>query len=250
MERDLAWEGCHNVRDLGGLPAANGRRTRWGAVVRADTPDRLTPAGWESAAAHGVRTVLDLRAPGEHRAEPGLRPPGMTVVNVPLNDRDGGARGTPLYLRSYLERHPDRCARALRVIAQAPPGGVLVHCVAGRDRTGLIALLLLSLAGVAPVHALEDYERSETRLSPLYALLGQPDDALRVRARLEAAGTTASEVVLALLADLDAEARLTAGGLSPSELAALRERLTVVDEGGSQDAGVVVAMEDGSGAAR
>lgn len=247
MERDLAWEGCHNVRDLGGLPAADGRRTRWGAVVRSDTPDRLTPAGWEAAAAHGVRTVLDLRAPGEHHAEPGLRPPGMTVVNVPLNDRDGG---TPLYLRSYLERHPDRCARALRAIAQAPPGGVLVHCVAGRDRTGLIALLLLSLAGVAPLCALEDYERSETRLSPLYALLGQPDDALRVRARLAAAGTTTSEVVLALLAGLDVEARLTAGGLSPSEPAALRERLTVVDEGGSQDAGVVVAMEDGRGAAR
>ncbi|MFC7105989.1 tyrosine-protein phosphatase [Nonomuraea rubra] len=122
--------------------------------------------------------------------------------------------------------------------------------MAGRDRTGLIAILLLALAGVAPEDILDDYERSATRLSALYALLGQPDDAVRVRARLEAAGTTTTAVVTELLAGLDVEERLRAGGLTAAELDALRERLTVVDEGGSQDAGVVVAVEDGRGAAR
>ncbi|MEV0380285.1 tyrosine-protein phosphatase [Nonomuraea sp. NPDC050643] len=251
MDRDLAWDGCHNVRDLGGLPAGPGRRTRWGAVVRSDTPDRLTEAGWAAAAAHGVRTILDLRTPGEHRAKPGHRPPGMTIVNVPLStglDRHHHD-GTPLYLRSFIERRPERCAAALRAIAEAPPGGVLVHCVAGRDRTGLVALLLLALAGVAPGHILADYERSTARLSRLYALLGEPDDALRVQARLDAAGTTTAQVVGALLAELDVEACLTAGGLTPSELAALRERSTVVDEPRGQDVGVVVAMEDRGGAA-
>ncbi|WP_219463401.1 tyrosine-protein phosphatase, partial [Nonomuraea rhizosphaerae] len=50
---DLSWDGCHNVRDLGGLPAGPGRRTRRGAVVRSDTPDRLTEAGWAGGLAYG-----------------------------------------------------------------------------------------------------------------------------------------------------------------------------------------------------
>ncbi|WP_235029867.1 tyrosine-protein phosphatase [Nonomuraea solani] len=226
MDRDLVWDGCHNVRDLGGLLAAAGRRTRWGAVVRADTPDRLTEQGWAAAAAHGVRTIVDLRTPGEHHAEPGHRPPGMTVVSVPMNTGRDLHGGTPLYLRPFLDNAPDRCARVLRAIAQAPPGGVLVHCVAGRDRTGLIAILLLALAGVAPGDILADYERSTARLSPLYALLGQPDDALRVRARLTAAGTTTDQVIGSLLRELDAEAYLTSAGLTPTELTTLRDRLT------------------------
>ncbi|MFG1702575.1 tyrosine-protein phosphatase [Nonomuraea sp. M3C6] len=254
MNRDLEWDGCANVRDLGGLPAAGGRRTRWGAVVRSDTPDRLTPAGWQAAAAHGVRTILDLRTPGEHRAGPGHRPPEMTVVQVPLDHPDdpnrGAYGGTPLYLRPFMERWPDRCARALRAIAQAPPGGVLVHCVAGRDRTGLVTLLLLALAGVPQRDILADYELSAARLRPLYARLGQPDDGLRVERRLAQAGTTTAEVIRALLDGLDAEEYLRSGGLTASELTALRERLTVVDEGRGQDAGVVVAVEDRGGAAR
>ncbi|MEO3868485.1 tyrosine-protein phosphatase [Nonomuraea sp. B12E4] len=253
MNRDLAWDGCHNVRDLGGLPATGGRRTRWKAVVRSDTPDRLTPAGWAAATAHGVRTILDLRRPGEHRAEPGHRPPGMTVVRVPLDlpgDPDVHLyRGTPLYLRPQMDRWPDRCAAALRVIAEAPPGGVLVHCVAGRDRTGLITLLLLALAGVAEPDILADYELSAARLRPLYALLGQPDDDLRVRGHLTRAGTTTPEVIMTLLDGLDIEEYLRAGGLTTAELALLRERLTVVDEGGGEDAGVVVTVEDRGGAA-
>ncbi|NJP90063.1 tyrosine-protein phosphatase [Nonomuraea sp. FMUSA5-5] len=236
MERDLSWDGCHNVRDLGGLRAAGGRRTRWGAVVRSDTPDRLTPKGWEAAAAHGVRTIIDLRDPGEHHALPGLRPPGMTVVSVPLDrrgdpdpvrERDGG---TPLYLGPFMERRPDACVLPLRAIARARPGGVLVHCVAGRDRTGLVAILLLALAGVAPEDIVADYELSATRLSPLYALLGEVDDGLRVQARMTAAGKTTAEVVTALLAGLDVEAYLTAAGLTPAELTALRDRLTEPDD--------------------
>ncbi|PRX69424.1 tyrosine phosphatase family protein [Nonomuraea fuscirosea] len=230
MERHLAWEGCHNVRDLGGLAASGGRRTRWGAVVRSDTPDRLTPAGWAAAAAHGVRTIVDLRTPGEHRAAPGHRPPGMTIVSVPLHRHDDPAvtryGGTPLYLGPFLDRRADQCVLALRAVARAEPGGVLIHCVAGRDRTGLIALLLLALAGVGPADILADYACSAARLGPLYALLGEPDDDLRVRARLAEAGTTTEEVVSALLARLDVEARLTAAGLTAAELTTLRDRLT------------------------
>ncbi|WP_328815682.1 tyrosine-protein phosphatase [Nonomuraea cypriaca] len=240
MTRDLAWDGCHNVRDLGGLPAAGGRLTRWGAVVRSDTPDRLTEAGWAALQAHGVRTIVDLRTPGEHQVGTGHRPPGVSVVSVPLDQPDDPGRlpygGTPLYLQPFMERRPDRCARALRAIAQAPPGGVLVHCVAGRDRTGLVTLLLLALAGVAEHDILADYALSADRLRPLYAKLGQADDDLRVQARLTGAGTTTSEVILSLLAGLDAEDYLRVAGLTTAELAALRERLTVANEDGGEQA--------------
>jgi protein-tyrosine phosphatase len=78
---------------------------------------------------------------------------------------------------------------------------------------------------VGAADILADYERSTARLRPLYALLGQPDDDLRVQAYLSRAGTTAREVVHALLDGLDVEERLRAGGVSPEELTALRERL-------------------------
>lgn len=233
MTRDLLWDGCHNVRDLGGLPAAGGRRTRWGAVIRSDTPDRLTGTGWAAAALHGVRTVVDLRT--EPVTAP--RPRDMTVVHAPLDDpadvtdphlgpHRSAYGGTPLYLRPFMDRCPDRCARALAAIAHARPGGVLVHCEAGRDRTGLVALLLLALAGVAPEHILADYELSAARLTPLYAKLGQPDDELRVQACLTRAGTTTREAVSDLLDGLDAERYLRSGGMSGSDLAALRDRIT------------------------
>jgi hypothetical protein len=61
VERHLDWEGCRNARDLGGLPAAGGRRTRWGAVVRSDDPARLTAAGWAALRGHGIRTIVDVR---------------------------------------------------------------------------------------------------------------------------------------------------------------------------------------------
>ncbi|TMR08942.1 tyrosine-protein phosphatase [Nonomuraea zeae] len=153
----------------------------------------------------------------------------MTVVNLPL-DRPGDPgrelHGTPFYLRPYLEQWPDRCAGAMRAIVQAPPGGVLVHCVAGRDRTGLITILLLALAGVAPEDILADYALSAARLRPLYALLGQPDDGLRATRRLAAAGTTTAEVVGALLDGLDVAELLRRGGLTPDELTTLHDRLT------------------------
>jgi protein-tyrosine phosphatase len=60
--RILTWEGCVNVRDLGGLNTSDGRQTRWGAVVRSDTPAKLTAAGWAALYAHDVRTVISLRA--------------------------------------------------------------------------------------------------------------------------------------------------------------------------------------------
>jgi protein tyrosine/serine phosphatase len=234
-DRDLEWAGCYNVRDLGRLPAAGGGQTRWGAVVRCDTLDRLTERGWAALAAHGVRTVIDLRTPGEHRVGTGHRPDWLTVLPLPLDGEpaDAGLReyfGTPIYLRSLLERRPDRCVAVLAALADAPAGGVAVHCVAGRDRTGIIALLLLALAGVDPHVIAEDYERSGERLRPLYAELGEVDQGGLALSRLTSRGWDARQALVDLVDGLDVVGYLRSAGLSAADLDTLHARFVHPNE--------------------
>ena len=70
LDRQLDWDGCFNVRDMGGLPTISGARTRPGAAVRADSLNKLTDHGWAALLDHGVRTVIDLRNDFERAAEP------------------------------------------------------------------------------------------------------------------------------------------------------------------------------------
>ena len=222
--RQLRLRDCPNARDLGGLPAAGGRRTRFGSVVRSGTPERLGPDGWEALAAHGIRTVIDLRNPDERGADAAPRPGGMSTVHIPLDGVEhadfwrewsrGPQFGTPLYFRPHLERFPERSARVLAAVARAEPGGVLVHCVTGRDRTGQVAMLLLSLAGVSPEAIAADYARST-----------DARDGAAIERFLAERGTSAREALLATLSTLDPEERLRAGGLGEHDIAALRERM-------------------------
>jgi hypothetical protein len=221
QDRILSWPDCLNARDLGGLPM-DGRLTRHGAIVRSDTPARLTAAGWAALHDYGIRTIISLRTHGmdeqEHRFEAPY--PDIAILPVEIEDvtdREFAVRwasselwGTPLYYADALQRWPARHAAALQAIAHAQPGGVLFHCVRGNDRTGIISLLLLSLAGVPHEHILADY-----LLSP---------DGER-EAILAGQGTSTREVILGVLAGLDAEAYLRGGGASQDDLAAVRARL-------------------------
>ena len=114
-DRDLHWDGCFNARDLGLLPVAGGGLTRWGAVVRADSLDHLSRAGWAALVAHGTRTIVDLRNPDERLDLPAApAEEGIATVHVPLDDADDRALwrelwdrqldGTPLYYGPFLER--------------------------------------------------------------------------------------------------------------------------------------------------
>jgi protein-tyrosine phosphatase len=85
-DRNLDWEGCFNVRDLGGLSTIEGRLTRWGAVVRADSLGHLTAAGWSALKAHGIRTIVDLRNDEELASDAQALPDRPTTVHVPLDD--------------------------------------------------------------------------------------------------------------------------------------------------------------------
>ncbi|MBO9533369.1 MAG: tyrosine-protein phosphatase [Solirubrobacteraceae bacterium] len=203
--------------------------------MRADALDRLTAAGWEALLAHGVRTVIDLRNDDEREGDAAPRPAELTTLELPLDASDdrefwdvwetGPQFGTPLYYGPHLERFPERSARVLAAIAGAGAGGVAFHCAGGRDRSGQIALLLLALAGVPPEAIAADYALTAERLPARYAAHGEEDQGPLLRGYLEEQGTTAEAVIVGLLAQLDLEATLAAGGLTSAELAALRARL-------------------------
>ncbi|KNE81020.1 MULTISPECIES: tyrosine-protein phosphatase [Streptomyces] len=235
MDRHLDWDGCFNARDLGGIPVAGGRTVRHGAVVRSDAVDKLTAGGWAALHTYGVRTVIDLRNDDEVKADAAPRPAGLTTVRLPLDGIEDtgfwsvwgdGPDGTPLYYRPFLDHFPDRAARAVRAVAHARPGGVLVHCAAGRDRTGLVTLLLLALAGASPADIAADYLLSNDRLDArFFTALGIPDHRQDIADYLERKGTTAEQALLATLDGFDTAARLGPAGLTPDDVSALRTRL-------------------------
>jgi hypothetical protein len=141
--------------------------------VRADSLSRLTAAGWESARRFGVRRIVDLRADDELEDD-GAWPRDVTVVRVPIlpgsyadplwpeftaifeaaGDDERGLRD--VYL-AFLDRWPESFAAAVAAIGEAGPGPIVVQCGAGRDRTGLVAALLLDAAGVEPRQIASDY---------------------------------------------------------------------------------------------
>lgn len=232
-DRWIRWEGFCNARDLGGLPTVSGMTTRHGRLIRSADTRLITAAGWDAAREAGVRTVIDLRNP--HEIEPGVRPAGIETRLVPLDgidDRDlwhrirsEGLDGTPLYYRPFLDARADRVAAVLTAIARIPDGGVIFHCAAGRDRTGLISLLLLSLAGVTPEAIAEDYALTLGQLAAVYATLGVERHEPDVHEYLRSRGTTLAQSITGLVRDLDVAAYLNAAGVSGGDIDALRRRL-------------------------
>ena len=87
--RILNWEGCNNVRDLGGMDASNGSKTRWGAVMRGDHPAKLTESGWASLYEHGIRTIISLRTHGfDEKDYPVVTPPYADIDTVIVETED------------------------------------------------------------------------------------------------------------------------------------------------------------------
>jgi protein-tyrosine phosphatase len=233
--RHLEWEGAFNVRDLGGYPTADGRTTRWGAVVRSDSPTRLTGAGWDALREHGIRTIVDLRDPAVETRGYEEQAEGIDLVRVAvlqIGDEEFWAplrakRDAYRFYNSALERWPREFGDAVRAVARAQPGGVLVHCQVGRDRTGIVAALVLSAVGVAPEDVAIDYGLSEERLKPLYERWrnrGELHDTA-TKTQLDLGNSSRSDAMLRLLAGLDVPAYLRDAGVTDADVEALRERL-------------------------
>jgi protein tyrosine/serine phosphatase len=220
--RILNWQGCNNVRDLGGLETSSGSKTRWGAVVRGDQPSRLTENGWSALYEHGIRTIVSLRTHGfDEKDHPIVVSPypEINVVSVEIEDvtnkgfvekwATSDLWGTPLYFTDALTLWPHRHAAALKAIAQAKPGGVYFHCIRGYDRTGIITFLTLALAGVSMEDITADYELSV--------------DSVRDQLLAER-NTTAYEVLQKTLAGIQLENYLLQGGMMQNDISALRGR--------------------------
>jgi protein-tyrosine phosphatase len=229
--RELSWEGFLNVRDLGGLPLEDGGETAFGRVARSEWPGFLTERGWRELVAHGIRTIVDLRCPSE---EPYAPNDGIRRVAVPIFEFDdpelaGLVRGMTRkseYYAVWMDYCRPRMAAAVAAVADAPADGVLVHCHSGRDRTGIVSALLLSLAGV-PDEAIEaDYLASMPALVPRYEqeLVEASDPAWRA-ALTHHHEIEAGMIRGALTAAGDVREYLLAGGATEAQLERARARL-------------------------
>ncbi len=233
-DRALRWEALLNARDLGGLPAAAGAIRR-GAIIRSDSLHRLNERGRAALNAHGVRTVIDMRADREIDMDP-YTLDGVFVAHIAQQTDAMWAAAAGLGRTetdvTMLDLARSRFAKIAEAIAFAPEGGVLFHCHVGKDRTGLMTMLLLDLVGTPSDAIAADYGLTARALAVLFAgLIAKADTAPR-RARLEEEALSRPEVMVEIHRQFrarhgDAERYLLAGGVSRATLDALRARMLV-----------------------
>jgi protein-tyrosine phosphatase len=179
--RLLQFPGLMNVRELGGHPTLDGATTRLRSLLRADDLVQLTPEGAQALADYGVRTVIDLRWPAEIAARPhpsALRERKVRYHSISLLADDemewaslSGECRKEMWKCAVLEHTRPQLKAVLEIIAAAAAEPLLFHCVAGKDRTGLIAALLLALADVEPEAIAADYAASTAQLAEAYLQL-------------------------------------------------------------------------------
>ena len=232
--RALRWSACLNVRDVGGLPLLLGGEVRRGALVRADSLARLTDAGWQALLEHGVRTIVELSAPNEPAY---VAPDAVQRVSTPIFEIDGGldalyaaCREAADYYRVWVEHRAEAFGAAVRAVADAGEGAVLVHCQAGRDRTGVVVALLLGYAGVPDEVVGSDYTASGPPWRAVFDdLIARADDVAE-RARLVRERECPPSTILSVLAWVrerhgSVEGYLRSAGVDRARLGRLRERL-------------------------
>ncbi len=239
QDRLIELEGVVNLRDVGGYPAGEGRRTRYGRLLRSASVHGLSEAGKQQLIERGLRHVIDLRHDHETQQSPntfadseavryvnvslfaGLAPDRVPIGVIPTL--------TEMYIE-ILDSSRDQIREA--VLPFADEGAGLVHCTAGKDRTGIIVALLLDLAGVDRETITHDYALTDVYLEPMR-------DAFREHARTAGIDMVQYEHMISCQPDyitafLDhlteryggAEAYLLKAGLSAREVAAIRDNLT------------------------
>ncbi|MEV0319891.1 tyrosine-protein phosphatase [Streptomyces sp. NPDC050658] len=212
MRRHIDFDRLHNFRDLGGYRTRDGRTVRWGRLYRSDSLAKLAGADWDRFLGLGVRTVIDLRYPWEIEAK-GRVPDaeGIAYVNLSVEHRpyDQAEIDPALDPWRYLaDRYAevaldgaDELRAALETIADENAPQVF-HCASGKDRTGLLAALVLALLDVDEDTIAEDFALTELATERLIAdwRAAHPDRTLR----WPGYGRAPQEVIRLFLADLNA----------------------------------------------
>jgi protein tyrosine/serine phosphatase len=233
--RRLDWPDCRNTRDLGGLPCATGT-TRHGVVIRSDNISNLNEAGVKAMWEYGVNTVIDLRTQTEatHFPSPFAAPDyGPQYVNLPVIDdafmtRVNDTAGIPERYRLMVDHRQEAFGQIFNTLARIE-GPAVVHCYAGKDRTGLVAAMLLSLAGVDDDAIAADYAETDIHLADRYKewlASASPERLASMRDELRCQ----PEWMLGLLGHIDqrwggVEPYLAAGGMEPGDLDRLKTKL-------------------------
>lgn len=239
QSRSLPFSVTFNFRDVGGYAGLDGRTVRWRRLFRSDSLHRLDEADRESFAALGVRTVIDLRRPREIEQAgriPAHHAPTYLHIYPKHAEWDAGSLAEQRDVERWLaDRYLDlaRDGReaivdALRVIADDDAAPVVVHCMAGKDRTGVVCAVTLALLGVADADIAEDYALSEAATARMTKWLIAADPAfVPLPEQFMAAPAGAMSL---FLRDLRArygsvEGYVRDGGFTESELSALRGHL-------------------------
>lgn len=152
----LDWPGCRNARDVGGLPTAGGV-IRTGALLRSDGHHLLTDVSAVPVRAGAVSRIVDLRWSWECEQQPSPFAGRECYRHVSMLNDVLDYEPPPDSYAPMLDHHMGRIGLAVRAVAEAPPGAVVVHCTAGRDRTGVLVALLLRIAGVGRAAIAADY---------------------------------------------------------------------------------------------
>ena len=245
-DRWVALEGLDNVRDVGGLPVVGGGATRRGVLLRSASLRYLTPGDVAYLVEEfGLRLVIDLRRPSEVEedggpsavAQAGVETVFLTFVGegreaLPEHVEDGIDPMLRNY-RLYLADHPGNVVAAVRRLAAVDAGPALVHCAAGKDRTGVLVALVLDAVGVERQAVIDDYALSGEQIEALFhrwttaAGTPMPDDV--------SVHVPRPAVIAAVLEQLDQEfgtdgaggaaGWLRKNGVTDEELARLKQRL-------------------------
>ncbi|MGX5696347.1 tyrosine-protein phosphatase [Agromyces soli] len=255
----MSIDGLYNFRDTGGMPVRGGGSTRNDVLFRSDALSALSPAGLDALAATQVGVIVDFRTPAERQSAPDLVPDSRPFSVVDLSILEGAVAdsmqqlmkgGAPtaeqtaaaipslgeLYT-GMLQHGGSSFTQVARLIAAShddAPTAVLVHCTAGKDRTGVATALMLDAVGVERDAVVADYAASQANLSGAWAdgmLHMVASFGIPMTPELETLVTgTPPEAIETALGWVDAEhggaaEYLGASGLTDDELSALRARL-------------------------
>jgi protein-tyrosine phosphatase len=233
--RRLELDGLFNLRDVGGYPAAGGASVRWRTLLRSDALHKLDGAGVAVLAGLGLRTVLDLRTQVEVETAPSAIE-GVPARHTHISILTGDLQTLPLELDAIYQYVIDECggtiATAIKVLAAPGASPALVHCSAGKDRTGIVVALILAVLGVPDEVIAADYGLSARYLdSERTPAIGQLQASTGLGADLtRPLLSSPPELILQVLTRVRAtggtvDGYLLGHGVEPAELAQLRTAL-------------------------